>query len=613
MWSMTLRHSVLAVVATGTTALLLAACGGGGSGDTPTGQAPTGQAPTAPDPTPAPAAPASPVLQLSGVAATGFALAGGTIEVKCASGAGGTTAGADGAYSLRIESAALPCVIRASGQTGDVPVVLHSVTEAGSVSGTTELVANVTPLTEMIVAQLAAAAPASVFESIGSGPTPTLSREAIAAARTQVVDALRSATGIDLGTIDPFTSPLQAATPAAPDAGNGHDRLLDALRERVPLQALPLVVNQIASAAVATSTAPADTPPPITLNEVMGGVAGGSLTNCPVAISGRYRFLETYGRTYALNLDFRAGKGTFANASTPTLDITADATEPCRFRVAGTGVPSGNALEYDVVIGPGGAGGFRVRNVTLGGQTIGYVFPVQSHPVSALQTNWTFVQSGAYPGSGFEFTSGRLTVDGDRRVRACDFVPDADTGRYTCAGDDDWSTFEQRPDGGFGIAEPDDPSRIFLYRAPSGHTTLFATLNPTGANGPGVEQATIIAWRASALPLPAAGSASRYWDLSRSRGPGATSDTVNGPTADSITVTTSDAATATITRTRDSDGRVDTQVMNLPGDGMRLRLGAPSLAPLVIAPLPGLGMVVANTPGPFQQMPSITAISVSRP
>ena len=613
-----MKRNVLAIAMTGTIALLLSACGGG-STEAPSAQAPApAPAPVAltPEPLPSspePAPPTPPALQLSGVAATGFAIAGGTIDVKCATGTGSTTTGTDGAYAVRIEGAALPCVLRASGQNEGVPVVLHSVAEAGSVSGTTSVVVNVSPLTEMIVAQLAARAPAAVFEAIGSGSAPALSREAIAAARSQVVDALRAATGIDLGAIDPFTSPLRAATPAAPEAGNGHDRLLDALRERVPLAALPMVVNQIASAAGAAVTAPADTPLPLTLSEVMGGVAGGSLANCPVAISGRYRFLETYGRTYALNLDFRAGRGTFANTTTATLEITPDPVEACRFRVAGTGVPSGNAIEFDVVIGPGGAGGFRIRNLTLGGQTIGFVFPVQAHPVTALRSSWAFVQSGAYPGVGFEFTAGRMTVDTELRVRACDFIADPSTGRYTCGADDDWSTIEQRPDGGFGLSEADDPTRIYLYRSPAGHTTLFATLNPTGASGPAVEQATIIAWRPLVLPQPAVGSTSRYWDLSRSRGPSASVDTVSGPTADATTVTTSDAATATITRTRGSDGRVDTQVMNLPAEGMRFRSPAPSLAPLVIAPLPGLGVVVANSPGPFQQMPSITAISVARP
>lgn len=610
------KRNVLAIAITGSVALLLSACGGT-STEAPSAQAPA-PAPVASSPepmpsSPEPAPPTPPALQLSGVAATGFAIAGGTIDVKCATGIGTTTTGTDGAYTLRIEDAVLPCVIRASGQSEGVPVVLHSVTEAGSVSGTTSVVANVSPLTEMIVAQIAATAPASVFEAIGGGSAPALSREAIAAARSQVVDALKAATGIDLGAIDPFTSPLRAATPAAPEAGNGHDRLLDALRERVPLAALPMVVNQIASAAGAAATAPADTPLPLTLSEVMGGVAGGSLANCPVAISGRYRFLETYGRTYALNLDFRAGKGTFANTPTATLDITPDPVEACRFRVAGTGVPSGNAIEFDVVIGPGGAGGFRIRNLTLGGQTIGFVFPVQAHPVTALQTRWAFVQSGAYPGVGFEFTGGRMTVDSELRVRACDFIADPATGRYTCGEDDDWSTIEPRPDGGFGLSEANDPTRIYLYRSPAGQTTLFATLNPTGASGPGLEQATIIAWRPFLLAQPPVGSTSRYWDLSRSRGPSASSDTVSGPTADATTVTTSDAATATITRTRDSDGRVDTQVLNVPVEGMRLRPPAPSLAPLVIAPLPGLGLVVANSPGPFQQMPSITAISVARP
>jgi hypothetical protein len=142
---------------------------------------------------------------------------------------------------------------------------------------------------------------------------------------------------------------------------------------------------------------------------------------------------------------------------------------------------------------------------------------------------------------------------------------------------------------------------------------VFATLNPTGSTAPNLDRATIVAWRGIDLPLPAVDSVSRYWDLAISRSGGATSDTISGPTADETRVTEADAATATITRVRGSDGRVDTQVLNVPSPGMRIRPGTSSLAPIVIAPLPGLGMALVHSPGPFQSMPYINGISVNRP
>jgi hypothetical protein len=250
------KYGVMTLAASAV-ALMLVGCGGGGGGGTETAQASS--------------------LQLSGTAATGLALVGSTVDVRCASGTGAATTNETGGYTVTVTDGALPCMIKVTGQADGVTVTLHSVTEAGTTSGSaTTAVANVTPLTELIVAQLAGATPASYFESFGAGTTITT--EQLTAATTTLLSSLQTATGIDLGTIDPFKSTLVPATATA--GGNAYDDALEALKAKVSLESLPLVVNQVASASAASSSGASA---PITLAEVLTAANAGSLANCPAA------------------------------------------------------------------------------------------------------------------------------------------------------------------------------------------------------------------------------------------------------------------------------------------------------------------------------------------
>ena len=118
--------------------LALAACGGGTDSSTPT-----------------PTQPAA--LSLSGTAATGAAIAGGAVEAKCATGTGTATTQANGGYSMSITGGALPCVLRVTAGS----VVLHSVATGSGSSAQ----ANLTPVTELVVARLAGSAASAYFSS----------------------------------------------------------------------------------------------------------------------------------------------------------------------------------------------------------------------------------------------------------------------------------------------------------------------------------------------------------------------------------------------------------------------------------------------------------------
>lgn len=190
----------------------LSACGGGGS--------------TTP--------PAKPQLNLSGTAATGSAIANATVQAKCVGANAQTQSTADGSYQLRIEGASLPCVLRVNDGKGRI---LHSV--AQDKSSTT--VANITPLTELLLTRSARLAASSVFDGYSDKLAATLSTSAISKAQTEVVSLLNGT--VDTSQISSFiSSPLKVA------ATDPHDQVLDKLGQRVASERFAELRKLLASA-----------------------------------------------------------------------------------------------------------------------------------------------------------------------------------------------------------------------------------------------------------------------------------------------------------------------------------------------------------------------------
>lgn len=200
-------------------ALLASACGGGG-GD----------------------APAASSVTLSGYAAVGLALPDATVDIKCATGNATARTIASGFYTQNLSNAALPCVLKVTSSDG--ATTLHSVA-AGSGGGT--VVANLTPLTELVMAQAAGQAPAAFFNAFSSSQTAAISEASLSAALARVATGLVSSVAID--TLNPFTAALVPATASSPTTGNAYDRLLDQLAASVANARTTLaeIVNQVAT------------------------------------------------------------------------------------------------------------------------------------------------------------------------------------------------------------------------------------------------------------------------------------------------------------------------------------------------------------------------------
>ena len=218
--------------------LCLSACGGGGGAVKPS-------APTF-NPVQVPGTSATADLVLEGTVATGLAAAGAAVTAKCWDGTGVTIADSSGTYRLSVVKGQGPCVVEAAlpGSGG----VLHAVALPTTGAGT-PTVANVTPLTEMVAARLLRQSPAQHF---AQGQADTLANQVTAVAlqnaQIDVGNALRELANFhQIG--DWGSTRLAAATAAAPQSGDAHDKLLDLLMARLTPENFKKMVAALATEA----------------------------------------------------------------------------------------------------------------------------------------------------------------------------------------------------------------------------------------------------------------------------------------------------------------------------------------------------------------------------
>ncbi|HQR22223.1 MAG TPA: hypothetical protein PKV98_15235, partial [Burkholderiaceae bacterium] len=117
------------------------------------------------------------------------------MTVKCATGSGTTTTASSGAYTSKIENAALPCVVKVAGTSG---TIYHSLVAGSANTGT--FTANVSPLTEMVVSFVGAMNPEAYFSAFSS--TSTVPATSIATANAYLQAALAGLT--DLSGVNPL-------------------------------------------------------------------------------------------------------------------------------------------------------------------------------------------------------------------------------------------------------------------------------------------------------------------------------------------------------------------------------------------------------------------------
>ncbi len=199
---MKLQHLFVAAI----TVALLSGCGGGGGSSSPATSTST---------------PAT--RNLGGVAAVGSPIVAGTINVSCASGSAlaSTTTSSMGAWQVTLAGQTLPCAVQVTG--GTISGVANT-TPYQSIAITPGTV-NVTPLTDLMVANLAGTATPSVwFAGLSANPAPltAINQASVTGALAKMSAALPALTS--LNTINPII------TAFTPTSGNVSDDMLTALK-----------------------------------------------------------------------------------------------------------------------------------------------------------------------------------------------------------------------------------------------------------------------------------------------------------------------------------------------------------------------------------------------
>jgi len=546
-------------IAISAAALVLSACGGGS------------------DPTSGVDSLAAQVVK--GTAATGAAMPSATINATCGSASGTATTATDGTYTIKITGGGLPCVLTATSSDGTT--VLHSLV-AGTGTSSSAAVAQITPLTELVVAQLAAGDPAK-FVSSFSGST-AISADAVAAANTAVLAALKAA-GLDVSKITDIT----AGTISIGSGGNSYDGVLDTLQKAIT--AANTTLAELATAV--STTASSGTAQGAVLGTLLAPVATSS---CPSLKGGTHRVIDftdstTYTATVdATNLTVSANGNHYTLTKNATCDYTLSDTSHTRVLVAKSGM----------AIWMNGGG------TTAAAGTVGVSFPAQTLDTTALAGVYDRVTYGAASATPFG-AFGTATFDG-AGVNSTSI--NCTNGVGSCAPDSSSSPLGHvvaTPDGGVDYLNPDGTlgAHAFGFRNAQGQTVLIAYESSGSVS---------VLSKQSTLALPAVGSTNSFWQFRVNP----TATPLQFMPDDSNTVTAADAATSLVTR-KFQDNHTDQLTFNTPFAGTRYRAAnacttttgaAGTCASVVQLPLQGEGINLAISTNPSN--PFLT-VSITKP
>ena len=427
---------------------ILTACGGGGSSDEPA----AGPAP----------------LALTGVAATGAAISGQTVEAKCSSGTGTATSNADGSYTINVTGGVLPCVLKITPAVGPT---LYSVATGTGSSAT----ANISPVTHLVVASLTGGDPAAYFTGFDATAAANVTDANVTAAVTAVKETLLAA-GVDLGTLDVLAGTLTPATGTT--AGNAYDQALDALAAKLTTAGTTLntLTTTVAAASpVAPPTAPAATTGVASLPADM--LLKPAASHCPALRSGSYRMVlplkgsSLADQTGIVTIDAQTLTLTYTEGST---GMWAEGDGTCHFTDDGG--------KTDMFVTQAGVIVARYTDDDGASYSVGVGLPVQAHTLASLAGTWNAIGlSENEAGSAYTAVTGTVTADGAGMLSGATWCQNDATWGLT--GDDCGpvtgavNTLKANADGGFDSFDPGSEvamGRLFAYRAGNGDLMLVS-------------------------------------------------------------------------------------------------------------------------------------------
>lgn len=538
----------------------LAACGGGGGSESA-------------------AQPQSSITVL-GTAAKGAALAGATIDVKCAAGTATGTTQANGQFSITLNNGALPCALRATGVEGSV---FHGVAPGAGNSGTH--VANLTPLSELAVAKLSGSTPSAYFNQFAS--TTAVDANTVAQALGYVRTALAGVA--DLQSANPLTDSLVV--------GDTLDQKIDALMARLTRNSL--TIAQLNAAVLANP----DTP------SVLAFALAPAATTCAWLKSGKFRLLHPYDtnaatREQLVDIDAAALSAKYADGSSVNFSHVSG----CQYQVDTA------AFTTTVLVSQGGALLMNSQSKTDASfRTMSIGLPEQGLSQSALTGEWQWARWS----TGFENGAIRYSADmAEIRFDAAgNVIADANCDGLAPCNINTISTPPQGKlvagaNGGFdAYSGAQLVGRGLLFRSLQG-SSMSVFLSIDGYFMVGKQKA------AQPESLPTVGAVDNIHELSL-QGNG----TVATVGDNSLTVLSADATTQTVTRRRGFDQRVDTFSFNQPRQGLHYRAAnactkpgqTATCAEVVGMTLPGMGISLLTTVGALNTNATFMYFAVRKP
>lgn len=429
--------------------------------------------------------PPSGVITLTGVVSTTTPLAAAEVKVQCAAGEGRAVADAVGRYSVDIGDATLPCVLEASGSQDGRVVKMHSVAAGAAESGDTVAV-NITPVTELLVAQVTHTDPATFqSEASASSLTNTLTSTQLEAAQAAVLEMLDSA-GLSTATVGNVLTDT-------PTGDGAYATLLTALDNSMDSSGTSLETLTATVAATAAGSDGGNTDPvqASALNLPADWLLRPKAADCAALRTGIYRFLKAAEVVQDNPVEPAATTLVLFDAATLTwmaqdgTTQTWTATDTCRYQ--------SDSGDTEVVVAPSGV---MLMRTTAGEPASGYrmalALPEQKLNVADV--------AGRYNMLEWEDWS---TADGSTDLRT--YIIDIDTaGMFTggklcdhglakpenqCTAftaEDIKAKIVTNTRGGFEVTgtDPADPfsDRTFAYRAGNGEL-LLVTLTGSGRMG----------------------------------------------------------------------------------------------------------------------------------
>lgn len=517
-----------------------------------------------------PAAPVTPSsVTIGGTAAKGLALAGATVSVKCATGTGTATTAANGSYSLTITGAALPCALRVVGTEGST---FHSLLSGGASTGS--FTANLTPLTDLLVARAAGAVPATFYAGFvaASAPSASAVTQALADLRTMVAGV------VDLTAVNPISDALVAANGS--NAGNALDQKIDQL-----MAALTKAQTTVAELSAAIASNPTATDP---IKTVLQPAA----TACAWLRSGKYRMInpnETDPLLKGNVLDLNAATLSAKNPDNSIATMTSDG--GCQFTHSELGATN------KVMVSSAGVlvvHSQSTTNVNTRGVTIG--LPEQTLPVSEFAGTWNIAHWDPTSGistPGYVADTQELVINSTGQVTS--FTRCVGLAPCPAPSTSALRFVANTSSGGFDLVEGGaNKGRVYLFKSVAGKAVfVFVGNGPDRDFGIGSTKETLGA-------LPAMGSVSNFreFQFNGNGSIGALAENTN-------TVTAVDTVANSFTRRRTADGRVDTLGVNKPRNGLRYRAAnsctvngvASNCSETVQLPLQGMGITLSLSVG----------------